>query len=74
MAEPVAGPSLEEIVGERKRLMAALDQKTAQLRAAVLVALDGGAAEAALARRTGLSRMTVREWRGKPYRRRKSAG
>ena len=61
--EPAA--DLAVLARDRDDAVAALDERTAILRAAVVRALEGGASEAAVARVAGLNRLTVRRWAGK---------
>lgn len=63
------GSPLEQLADDRRRLMAQVDRKTDQIRVAVVAALAAGTPEAALARQARVSRSTVREWAGKPTRR-----
>jgi transposase len=66
------GSPLEQLADDRRRLMAQVDRKTDQIRVVVVAALAAGTAEAALARQARVSRSTVREWAGKPTRRKTS--
>lgn len=50
---------------DRDDALRAAKEKTEILRAAILRAIEGGRAEAEVARSAGIDRMTVRDWNGK---------
>lgn len=57
--------NLVELAGEDLRAQAEARKTRAQLRLATLAAIAAGMSEAEAERQTGITRMTVRAWRGK---------
>jgi hypothetical protein len=62
---PVGAPDLAPLRRAREDARRALDDATSILRAGVVRALEGGRAEAEVARSAGVDRMTIRRWAGK---------
>jgi DNA-directed RNA polymerase specialized sigma24 family protein len=59
---PPSKPDLERLAAERSELLRALAASTQRLRAAVRVEYAAGVSKVELARRAGVSRVTVDAW------------
>lgn len=62
---PAGSISLTDAASEREKVKEALAEKTAFVKALALQALEGGRAEAEVAREARVDRMTIRSWAGK---------
>jgi|SRR5687768_2189061 len=62
---PAVSVSLTEAASEREQAKKVFSEKTAYVKALALQALEGGRAEAEVAREARVDRMTIRSWAGK---------